>query len=151
MSRTYVVPMLPHNEPPYYPVVGVPAPSRRLLYPLLDFLDRLRHLPLLKQCECPVTVATCIGILSPAVHLRLPAHIYGLRVELMQVEKECEVAVGVGVPGRVESDALSPMVDRLVVEFEFEVSEAQVVVELGVVVAEGLCLVEGLNCVLIVA
>jgi hypothetical protein len=43
------------------------------------------------------------------------------------------------------------MVDRLVVEFEFEVSEAQVVVELGVVVAEGLCLVEGLDRVLIVA
>jgi len=43
------------------------------------------------------------------------------------------------------------MVHRLVVQFQFEVGETQVVVQLGVIISEGLCLVEGLDCVFIVA
>jgi hypothetical protein len=145
MPGTYVIPMLSHYEPPYYPVIGVPPPSRRLLYPLLNLLHCLRHLPLLKQCERPVTVARCVRVLRCAVHLRLPAHIYSLRVKLMQVEQKCQVAVSVGVALRVQPDALPPVVDCLVIELEFEVGETQVVVELGVVVAEGFSLKEGFN------
>jgi len=42
------------------------------------------------------------------------------------------------------------MVDGLVIELEFKVGETQVIVELGVVVTEGISLSEGLNGVFIV-
>jgi hypothetical protein len=63
----------------------------------------------------------------------------------MQVEEKCQVAVSMGVALRVQPDALPPVVDCLVIELEFEVGETQVIVELGVVVAEGISLKEGFN------
>lgn len=80
-----------------------------------------------------MTVTRCICLL-PVVNLRLLTHIDRLRVELVQVEQEGEVAVGVWEARGVQPDALAPVVDRLVVEFELEVSEGKVVVELGVAV-----------------
>ena len=68
------------------------------------------------------------------MNLRLLTHIDRLRVELVQVEQEGEVAVGVREARGVQPDALAPVVDRLVVQFEFEVSEGKVVVELGIAV-----------------
>ncbi len=80
-----------------------------------------------------MTVTRCIG-LHPVVNLRLLTHIDRLRVELVQVEQEGEVAVGVREARGVQPDALAPVVHRLVVQFEFEVSEGKVVVELGIAV-----------------
>lgn len=115
MPRAHVVPMIPQDEAPYDPVVRVPGPTRRLLNAFLNLFHGLGHLALFEESEGPMTVTRCIGIFRGAVEFGLPAHIYGLWVELVQIEQKCEVAVSVRKTGRVESDAASPVLHRWIV------------------------------------
>ena len=116
MPRTYEISMLPQYEPPYYPVVRVSGSSRRLLNPFLYFLDCFPHISLFIKSKRPVTITRGVGVFGSAMKLRLSTNIYGLRVKLMQVEQKCQVAISVGVALRIETDALPPMVHRLVIE-----------------------------------
>ncbi len=121
MPRAQVVPMIPQDEPPYDPVIRVPGPARRLLNPFLNLFDGLGHLALFEESEGPMTVARCIGIFRGAMEFGLPAHVYSLWVELVQIEQKCEVAVSVRETCRVEPDAPSPVLHRRIVELQLKI------------------------------
>jgi hypothetical protein len=70
-------------------------------------------------------------VILRVVNLGLSADVDGLWVELMQVKEECEVVIYV-LMRRVYFDASPPMFDCWVVQLQFEIGEAEVIMKLCV-------------------
>ena len=134
----------PKHQAPNYPVVWI---RLVLLHAFLDLLDGLGEFSLLEEGESPMTVAV-VGVW--VIHLGLPAHLDGLRVKLVHVEYESQIVVSVNVV-LIDFSALLQVVYSLVVLFQLEIREAQVVVELRIIRADLLGPEERLNCVFVVA
>ena len=103
-----------------------------------DLLDRLDDVALLEFSEGPVHVRV-VGL---AIELfRLPANVQRLLVYHVDVEQEGEVVVSVRVLV-VEKNALFEMLNCVLIVTNFEIGEAQVVVELSVVILDPLSLLK---------
>ena len=124
------------DEPPNDPALGI---GRLLLHALPNLLDRLDHVALLELGESPVHV----GVVAGAVELLgLSADIERLLVNHVDIEQEGQVVISVWML-IIQQNAPLQMLNRVLVITDFEVGEAEVVMQLGVVVLDPLRLFEG--------
>ena len=123
------------DEPPNDPALAI---GRLFLDALPNLLDRLDHVALLELGEGPMHV----GIVAGAVEfLGLAADIQRFLINHVDVEQEGEVVIGIRML-IVQQDAPLQVLDRVLVVTDFEVGEAEVVVQLGIVVLDPLRLLE---------
>ena len=123
------------DEPPNDPALAI---GRLFLDALPNLLDRLDHVALLELGEGPMHV----GVVAGAVEfLGLAADVQRFLINHVDVEQEGEVVIGIRM-FIIQQDAPLQVLDRVLVVTDFEVGEAEVVVQLGIVVLDPLRLLE---------
>ena len=138
MSSTAIFAGRTQNEAPNDPTL---AASRLLLHTLSDFLDCFDHIALFEFSEGPVHVSV---VTLPIKFFGLTADIKCLWVDHVDVEQERQVIVCIRV-FVVQDYALFEVLHRVLIVAYLEVREAEVVVQLGIILVDALRLFKGCN------
>ena len=138
MSSTAIFAGRAQDEAPHDPALATP---RLLLHTLPDFLDCFDDIALFEFSEGPVHVSI---VTLPVEFFGLAADIQCLRVDHVDIEQESQVVVCIRVLV-VQDDALFEVLHGVLVVTYLEVGEAEVVVQLGIVLVDALRLFKGCN------
>ena len=142
MPRALVVAMVAKYDSPHDPVLSVP---RLDFNTFLDFLDGFCNLTLLEQGKSPLAMAV-VTILS-RVRFGLSTYGKGLWIKLMQVEHKGKIIVDIGMTC-VKTHTSPPVVHTGVVSLKFEICEAEIVLQLGILWIEAFCFLKGAHRIL---